>query len=167
MTIYKMRFPHGIHIGAVGIGTEKVRISIPSDTLFSALLSAWIGLGNDPAPWVEQFPRTDGKGHIPADPPFLLTSAFPYKGSTLFLPKPLVTSYAQGVPEKFRKKWKRALFVSEALLLKLAKGAPIAELIGEGDFLQKGLVFRHRAEKGEVPEGEEIWNAHTIPRVTL
>jgi|Deesub1362B_J571_1020462.scaffolds.fasta_scaffold01618_3 CRISPR-associated protein Csm4 len=164
VTIYKLRFPHGVHVGTYGIGTEGVRVTVPSDTLFSALLSAWIALGNNPDLWISQFPRTAGNDHAPADPPFLLTSAFPYKGDVLLFPKPLDPNYAQGIPEKARKKWKKLQFISEIALLKLAKGNSIGELIEEGNFRRNGQVLVYG---DEIPEGAVIWNEHAIPRVTL
>jgi len=167
VAVYKLRFPHGIHVGAYGIGTEDVRITIPADTLFSALLSAWIGLGNDPEPWTSEFPRTHDKETLDADPPFLLTSAFPYKGSVLFLPRPLDPSYLQKIPEKDRKKWKKLPFISETLLLKMAKGASFEEILNEGEFRLKGKVFVHRDESKEIPDGSPVWEEHTVPRVTL
>ena len=167
VAVYKLRFPHGIHVGAYGIGTEGVRITIPADTLFSALLSAWISLGNDPEPWISHFPRTDDGKAISADPPFLLTSAFPYKGSALFLPKPLALNFLQKAPEKDRKKWKKLPFISEALLLKMAKGASFEEILDEGEFRLNGNVFVHRDESKEIPDGSPVWEEHTVPRVTL
>lgn len=167
IAVYKLVFSRGVHVGAYGIGTEGVRVTIPSDTLFSALLSAWISLGNDPDLWCSQFPCTKGDEHASADPPFLLTSAFPYKGSVLFFPKPLDPSYAQEIPEKDKKRWKRLSFVSETFLLKLAKGTSIMEIIGEGEFRLNGEVFLHRSENKEIPNGSVIWKEHTIPRVAL
>ena len=165
--IYKLRFPHGVHVGAHGIGTEGVRVTIPSDTIFSALLSAWISTGNDPEPWYSQFPCTKGDDHASADPPFLLTSAFPYKGNILFFPKPLAAAANGEIPEKEKKAWKKLDFVSETILLKLAKGASIAELIREGTFLHNGKVFSHRDDRSVVPEDAKIWEEMEIPRVTL
>jgi len=167
VAVYKLAFPHGIHVGAYGIGTEGVRITIPADTLFSALLSAWIGLGNDSEPWISHFPRTDDEKAIPADPPFLLPSAFPYKGSNLFLPKPLAPDFLQKVSEKDRKKWKKLPFISETLLLKLAKGASFEEILDEGEFRLNGNVFVHRDESKMIPDGSPVWEEHTVPRVTL
>ena len=167
VAVYKLRFPHGIHVGAYGIGTEGVRITIPADTLFSALLSAWIGLGNDPEPWISHFPCTDDEKTISADPPFLLTSAFPYKGSVLFFPKPLDPHYAQAISEEKRKDWKRLQFVSESLFMEISKGTPIDKLVDNGDFRQNGQVLVRRTEAKEVPAGSGIWKEHTIPRVTL
>ncbi len=167
VAVYKLRFPHGVHVGAHGIGTEGVRVTIPSDTIFSALLSAWISTGNDPEPWYSQFPCTKGDDHAPADPPFLLTSAFPYKGSILFFPKPLAAVANGEIPEKEKKAWKKLDFVSETVLLKLARGASIAELIREGAFHHNGKVFSHRDDRSVVPEDAKIWEEMEIPRVAL
>ena len=167
VAVYKLRFPHGIHVGAYGIGTEGIHFKIPADTLFSALLSAWISLGNDPEPWISEFPRTHDKETLDADPPFLLTSAFPYKGSVLFVPKPLDPHYAQAISEEKRKAWKRLQFVSESLLMEISKGIPIDELVHNGEFLQSGQVLVRRTEAKEVPAESGMWKEHTIPRVTL
>ena len=150
--IYKLRFPHGVHVGAYGIGTEGARVTIPSDTLFSALLSSWITLGNDHNLWSSQFPRTDDKETTSADPPFLLTSAFPYRGDTIFFPKPLDPELAhEGLKDKYRKRWKKLPFISESALEKLRSGhLPDSELVKEQEETLRGN-----------------WEVRKIPRVTL
>ncbi len=167
VSVYKLRFPHGVHIGAYGIGTEGVQVTISSDTLFSALLSAWIGLGNDPDAWCSQFPCTKGAQHTHADPPFLLTSAFPYRDRILFFPKPIDPNYAQTVSENEKKKWKKLDYISEAVLSEMRKGTTGSKLLVAGAFKHDGNVFLLKSEAEEIPEDTVFWRMQTIPRVAV
>lgn len=71
------------HIGEPGVGLEASGEHIPSDTLFSALCHAWSLLwGQDSLEaLLEEF-----AGTVPV--PFRISSAFPYMGDSLFLPRP-------------------------------------------------------------------------------
>lgn len=77
----KLRFRAPLHIGSSTLGEEDTYDYAPSDTLFSALCHAYLGaFGVDALE--ELLGRFDG------EPPFLISSAFPYCGETLFLPLP-------------------------------------------------------------------------------
>lgn len=167
---YKGRFKAGFHLGAYGIGTESTRITIPSDTLFSALLTAWVRLGGDPACWAEAFPRTREGTTEHADPPFLLTSTFPYAGGTLLFPKPLGLPLP-GVPKDDRKGWKRVRFVSERIFFRIMTGKnldgiwPSSDADKEERLKQGGSVLVLADEAGSVPD--TIWKEEKVPRVSL
>ena len=79
---YHLSFRAGLHVGARGLDVEETRIAIPADTLFSALVSAWRISGRDPDVFTAPFVTR------PAEPPFLLTSAFPFAGQVRFYPAP-------------------------------------------------------------------------------
>lgn len=168
VTIYKLKFKSGFHLGDVGIGTESVRPTIPADTLFAALLTAWNRLGKNPAHWANAFPRTRDGTTENADPPFLLTSAFPYAKGTLFFPKPLGITLPD-IPEEDRKLWKKVKFVSERLFFRLAKGNkligvwPKSDEQKEEQLRQGGTLLVLPDE--EVPE--QIWKVDKVPHVTL
>lgn len=168
VAVYRLQFPHGVHVGKHGIGTEGVRPTIPADTLFSALLSAWISLGNKPEQWISHFPRTENEGFTAAQAPFLLTSAFPYIGSVLLFPKSLDPELARAVPEEHRKDWKKVNFVSESVSLAIAKGKTAAELF-ENEGIQYGseVLISKGDEKDLPPKEAEFWKEQKIPRVTL
>ena len=38
---YSLTFPGGLHLGRGGVDLEETGVSMPADTLFSALLDAW------------------------------------------------------------------------------------------------------------------------------
>lgn len=173
--IHSLSFPQGFHLGAHGVGTESVRSTIPSDTLFSALLATWARMGRDPTAWSNAFPRTsDGETHY-SQPPFLLGSAFPYVAGLLFYPKPLGVLPAS-VPEDKRKEWKRVQFVSESLFNRIrAHGAaadvwPKSEADERHQLLQGGALLVAAVEADQIPRevrGGWIWTEEDVPRVTL
>ena len=168
VAIYKLRFPNGVHVGAYGIGTEGVRLTIPADTLFAALLSSWVFLGKDSNLWADQFPRTIDKEFTPTDPPFLLTSAFPYfADGVLLFPKPNHPDLAEQVPEEKRKDWKKLAFVSERCLIKLRKGTPPASLLEEGKLVQGKSALVLADEHQGLADDFKIWEERQIPRVAL
>jgi CRISPR-associated protein Csm4 len=154
-----------------GIGTESVRATIPSDTLFSALLSAWVRLGGSAEDWASAFPRTTDNGHIPAEPPFLLTSAFPYVKGNLLFPRPLCFELP-GLSPDDRKDWKKIRFISEPLFWKLIHGLDLGGIWQPQDWtkkhtqlLQNGTVLVSRSAVGQIPD--EIWHEEKLSRVTL
>lgn len=167
VTVYKLVFPQGVHVGRYGIGTEGVHVKIPADTLFSALLTTWISLGQDPDPWVSAFPRACDGTLTRADPPFLLTSAFPYCKSVLLFPKPSGYELGAGLPDDLRKKWKKTQFLSEAVLRAMAKGTELAEIIENSTWRGTQILVTKDEEKELPPEEETIWKEHRIPRVVL
>lgn len=80
LTIYHLTFPHGIHIGAGGVeSVTDSRESVPSDTLFAALLNTAVHLGWD----VSRLLPENGA------PALRVTSAFPFAGGVRFYPKPV------------------------------------------------------------------------------
>ncbi|OAT80408.1 type III-A CRISPR-associated RAMP protein Csm4 [Desulfotomaculum copahuensis] len=82
--IVKLRFISPLHLGGAGIGMETAEKFVRSDTLFSALCHALANVygREDAAEMLAGF----GAGK----PPFKISSAFPFKGETFFLPRPLV-----------------------------------------------------------------------------
>lgn len=82
----KLRFRAPLHIGSSTLGEEDTYDYAPSDTLFSALCHAYLGaFGVDALE--ELLGRFDSEN---GEPPFLISSAFPYCGDTLFLPLPRI-----------------------------------------------------------------------------
>lgn len=170
VALHKLGFPSGFHVGAHGIGTESVRPTIPSDTLFSALLSAWVRLGGNPEAWASAFPRTrDGVTEFSA-PPFLLSSAFPYAGGTLFFPNPLGYK-PPDLPEDDEKTWKRVRFLSEPIHRKLVRGEDLTGLWPKtaeaklDQLLQGGALLVAPSEAEALPK--KLWEEREIPRVSL
>ena len=147
--IYKLNPRGPFHIGGSGIGIEKTWEIIHSDTLFSAIVSAWRSLGE----------KIDGDGKMEllksfsnqSNPPFRLSSAFPYSRGVLLFPVPMIKSGAD-------KKERKAQFVSEKVMLSGKISGSIPK--------QNSKVY--------VAEGENccdtIWKSGydaIVPRVTI
>ncbi len=81
--LVKLRFRTPLHIGSSTLGEEDTYDYAPSDTLFSALCHAYLGAFGTEA--LEEL-----LGRFDVDPPFLISSAFPYHAETLFLPLPRI-----------------------------------------------------------------------------
>jgi len=96
-------------MGTRGVNLEEAGISIPSDTLFAALLDALRRSGED----VDAF----AKAYL-EDPPFLLTSAFPYVGNVRFYPIPANAAglFDSKINARYGKRLARIRYMSEGLL---------------------------------------------------
>ncbi len=83
LTPYALAFRGALHLGTRGTEAEDAGRYVPADTLFAALLAAWRETGGDVEAFAAPF-----LGPEP-DPPFLLSSAFPYAGGVRFYPVPV------------------------------------------------------------------------------
>ena len=119
-----LRFPQGLHVGAGGVNLEEAGVNIPSDTLFSALVDLWSRTGGDADHWTRPFRN--------GEPPFLLTSAFPFAGDVRFYPAPvdLRLLIPPDQPEEtVDKPLKRVRFLSEGLLRRALSGHGLPEFL--------------------------------------
>jgi CRISPR-associated protein Csm4 len=192
ITPYHLSFRSGLHLGSRGLDLDEARATIPADTLFSALVSAWVQTGRDADALVRPF-----VGEEP-DPPFLLSSAFPFAGSVRFYPAPmdLGARFVTDEAHSRRKSIKRIAWISEALLSSYLAGetldaalfpeSPYTEPTGQqGVALQGGALWLTRQEADSLPdamrkgirqEGElrlhalrqhNVWQVERVPRVTV
>ena len=83
LTRYRLTFQSGLHLSTDGLALEEHGVQIPSDTLFAALVSQWQRNDGDVDAFMQPF-----IGESP-QPPFLLTSAFPFAGQVAFYPAPV------------------------------------------------------------------------------
>ena len=117
LTPHHLEFRGGLHMGTKP-DLEEVGLTIPSDTLFSAMLMAWLHMGRDPAEFALPF--------LENDPPFLLTSAFPRAGDVRFYPIPanvrLLFANPAAILDTYGKQIRKVKFISEDLLLKFLHG---------------------------------------------
>ncbi len=172
--IYKLNFSGPLHVGTWGIGREATLTYMPSDTLFSAFVTAWARLDSANLPAQLKKFLTE-----PGNPPLLLSSAFPFAGPVRFFPRP--QRYVE-VPENISyKRIKQAEWVSETIFNDLRQGRLPAEHLNETvNFIQRGTVWLTRPEReqistaldiGDAPDDPGIslslWNQATIPRVTI
>lgn len=106
--IVKLRFTTPVRFGEEGIVLERFRIFLHSDTLFSALASAWVEVyGFDEGTRIiESFDKTSS---------LLISSAFPWFGERQLFPKPATHASLTGekLGEKYEKKLKKVRFLTK------------------------------------------------------
>lgn len=123
-----LAFPQGLHLGTRAVSLEEAGVHIPSDTLFAALVDIWSRTDGDPSAWIRPF----GNG----EPPFLLTSAFPFAGQVRFYPVPVdlqLLISPDRSEETVDKPLKRIRFLSEGLLRRVLSGQGLPEFLPEAD----------------------------------
>lgn len=149
------------HLGERGVGLEETAEFIHSDTLFGALCWAWtLYHGREVSGFLEPF--------LAGDPPFVISSAFPYAGDVHLLPRPRGVSLSKDEEEASR--LRKGGWVSLALLAEAAEG-PVDEgrllpMWEESAFLLEddpsGLPAALRG-----PNGFRPWAITRLPRVSL
>jgi CRISPR-associated protein Csm4 len=127
LSIAKLRFKTPVRFGQEGIGLEKTRNLLHSDTLFSSLVCAWSEIyGLDKTSDVLELFKDE--------PPLIISSAFPWSGKTLMLPKPFIKAKFIDpiVEESYSKKIKKLNFVTKETFEVLINGKPLEkELLEE------------------------------------
>ena len=148
VTYYHLQLRSGLHVGAQGIGLEDSLATVPSDTLFSALVAASLERHGAPGVWGAAFSD-------PQEAPFLLGSAFPYAGKVRFYPLPHLDLAALGLPEGIDiKALRRLRFISEGVWRRVVSGRSLADLSpaqGGGAFLQGGALWLAKDEIAALP----------------
>jgi len=139
------------HIGEREGWFEGSKIYISSDTIFSALCHCHLLLYNEVDSFIESF--------CSSEPPFLISSAFPYWDSNLYFPLPK----NQFIRDD---KLKKIAFVNLKLLLRLLEGEVIADLQEEIS-LDPELDYLPRLYLQENPKPHLPWIVENIPRVAL
>lgn len=181
---FPLCFSGGLHVGR-GNGLEEVSVTIPSDTIFSAIADAWRRSGNNLEHLFKGFTGQEGS------PPFLLTSAFPIVGNVRFFPMPvdLHQLFSPEVFEERGKELRRIQFFSEGLLRKALLGERLDNYLfpkeepaepRTGASLQGGALWFHLDEMREFPKSFElpenrrhalhrldVWSSNPVPRVTI
>jgi len=157
LKLYHLSFSGGLHLGARGVNLEDTLRHIPSDTLFSALVSVWARMGIDVQAALQPFTA------LRPDPPFLITSAFPFAGEVRFFPMPVNLAELFS-PEPIRqrgKATKRIHYLSEGLLRRALQGSSLDEALFPenpedepeyGAALQGGTFWLSAAEIERLPE---------------
>lgn len=177
---YALTFQGGLHIGTRGVTLEEAGVSIPSDTLFSALLHCWLLAGGNIEGVVATFNSS-------SEVPFLLTSAFPFAGDLRFFPIPVnfTDFFSDSTLEMHGKKLKKVRFFSEGLLEKALKSEQLDEWLfpaeqidsnSKGLSLQGGALWLLQSETSKLPPELRIasdlnvmslWKEARVPRVTI
>jgi len=149
---YKLKFDTPLHIWSHGVGYEETGEMIHSDTLFSAMMSLWNHFYDDE---VQAMCQT---------PPFLISSAFPFKGNTYFFPRP-IKKIGKGKTDdddpKKGKKLKKVKFISKSLFEQMLNGENLD--FDESHTFQNGSFWSDKAE----PKDSRVFSVLEIPRVSV
>ena len=155
---YYLNFRLPLHLGRRGVGLEETKISIPADTLFSAISQTWRTFYGEAV-------LTDFLAQYDTGEPFLLTSAFPFAGNIRFFPKPLSDLKVNGGDDV--KKLKRVRFLSERRFRQIVDGTlnalDDADLLKDKDLINDGQLWIHDDDKCP----PTVWKTDKRPRVTL
>ncbi len=149
---YYLNFRSPLHLGRRGVGLEETEISIPADTLFSAICQTW-------RTFYGEAHLTDFLTQYKTGEPFLLTSAFPFASNTRFFPKPLIDLKVNADDE--RKKLKKVRYLSEKRFRQIVDGEEIA--FDPDDLINDGQLWIHDDDKCS----RTVWTTDKRPRVTL
>ena len=159
---YHLNFRSPFHLGRRGVGLEETEISIPADTLFSAICQTWrtfYGKSLSPIFWL----------NTKRVKPFLLTSAFPFKDDIRFFPKPLIDLKVNADDD--RKKLKKVQYLSERRFRQIVDGELItsddADLMKDKDLINGGQLWVHDDERSRFQDSPTVWKTDKKPRVTL
>lgn len=150
--VYRLYFRGPVHPGERGVGREAVSELLHSDTLFSALLSSlrlWRG-NREVERWLAPFRE--------GEPPFLLTSAFPFAGEVLFLPRPLKPIPGEEIEGK---RLKGVCWLSPKAFDAVLKGIPMAAEVKEN------FLITPQEERLLPLKGDGLWKREMVPRVAL
>lgn len=170
MIIFDLQPRAALHVGEfIGIEREAVLDHIPSDSLFSACVTAWQQAGAD-VDWRVKQCLTD-----PAA--LLLTSVFPRAGDIRLYPFPLGISpvVGRGQPALDGKRLKRIRWVSEHIFRMVIGGQPVdKENDPSRNFAQDGAIWLTQAEMvqlrailGDSNGDLRLWSTQIVPRVTV
>ena len=149
---YHLNFRSLLHLGRRGVGLEETEISIPADTLFSAICQTW-------RTFYGEEDLTDFLAQYETGEPFLLTSAFPFAGNIRFFPKPLIDFKVNADDE--RKKLKKVRYLSEKRFRQIANDEEIA--FDSNHLINDGQLWVQHGD--QCPSA--VWNIDKRPRVTL
>ncbi|GAB4183695.1 MAG: type III-A CRISPR-associated RAMP protein Csm4 [Calditrichia bacterium] len=149
--VYKLNFKAPLHIGEEGIGAEKIETYIHSDTLTGAIANMYPLLGMD---------------FSFENPPFLLSSAFPFADSRYFFPVPIgsLHSLMAEVEDLSKvKKLKKVKFIEKSLLEKLLNGEHFSLSDVDWDLLEKFPKYLLPPSKNKEFSG--IYSISELPRI--
>jgi len=140
-----------LHLGEREGWLEGSKIHIPSDTLFSALCHCHLLLYGEVETFIQAFK---------ADPPFLLSSAFPFWDDEYYFPLPK----NQLTREKELKKIK---FVNLNLLTRLLSGDSLDDLKEKIEANQNLDCLPRLSKNKETKTRLVPWEIEDVPRVAL
>ncbi len=157
LLLIKLKPKAPFHLGERGVGIEETSEIVHSDTLFGALCWCWTLLtGEEP----EEFLRPFCAGR----PPFVFSSAFPFWGEMLFVPRPLRPLPVEG-NEEFKQDVQKVDFLSlravEEMSRRTISQQELKLLAGK-----RLLVLLREAQQLDNTD-RAPWAVIQVPRVTL
>ncbi len=169
MVVYRLQPDGAFHFGVHGIDAEQSAERCPSDTLYAALLVEALRSGH-----AFFLPPDQHDDQHPLDPPFLLSSCYPYVGDILLLPRPQLRLPVNDL-EGQRKLFKNLAYVSPTIfrLIIAGEAGSLTPYLhkSHGTRLMGGKVWIAH-EDGTLPTVsgrpiEQVWSIDTIPHVTV
>ncbi|MCC7163661.1 MAG: type III-A CRISPR-associated RAMP protein Csm4 [Anaerolineae bacterium] len=159
MPIYHLELRGALHVGeAISIDRETVLEWVPSDSLFAAFVSVWAQEGADLKARLDSFKQ--------GEPPFSLSSAFPWVGGVRFYPAPASLPESLGL---IGKDAKRVQWMSCTVFEQLCAGdTPEKWFLHDG---QVWVTLDEYARFGKQYMNHEgkvrLWQSFVVPRVTV
>ena len=171
------------HFGQVGIGLEETTERLQSDTLFSALISTYARLFNQPGDAVGDKPKVEvllDKFLGPSTaPPFRLSSTFVYRrqgdGFIDYLPK--LAGEPLGYPDddlSFAKAYKKLTYLPKSVWQRWYQGSGFA--VEDGEELKKRETKESKADGAALPTAlaqaetfsyGDAFTRYTLPKVAI
>lgn len=169
LALYRLCPKAPIHIGERGIGMEEASVVIHSDSLFGALSCAWSNLHGD-----DELTALVG-GFLKGEPPFVISSSFPFISNMLLFPKPLgalaEVMAGKGPGPAKEKKIKRAEFVSKDVFEWILKGrrpdGSACEFIYNGNKITAIASASEVTRMGKMPSDSVFWRKAEAAHVVL
>ncbi len=153
------------HFGQHGLGQEQTMVTMPSDSLFAALVARLARTKGAQA--VDEFckPFVDGV------PPFVLSSTFPLAGDVRFFPVPMLARDSEDAGA-LSKKLKRIKYLSESAFRNVLAGKSLANIFDPNLLLQNEQILTSEADFKRLPKELQepnacVWTVEQRPRVTL
>lgn len=159
MPIYHLELRGALHVGeAVSVDRESVLEWLPSDSLFAAVVTAWAQRGAVVNGRLELFKQDE--------PPFRLTSAFPWVGGVRFLPAPAALPESLGLEGKDAK---RVQWLSSAVFEQLRAGAAPEKCLLHGGRVWVTPEEYTRFASAYLNDEDQVrlWQSFVVPRVTV
>lgn len=156
-TICKIKPRGSFHLGEKEMALEKTSSYVHSDTLFSAICNAYrLFYGNEELKKVLKLFED-------REPPFLISSAFPYIDEILLFPMPKNIDFSDYTKDK---KFRTVEFVSRTIFERITGGEDIKEhIIGE-NLVQGNHVLVTSEERSKL-RNDKIWSTKEVPRVVI
>ncbi len=158
LTLYHLNPQSAFHFGQRGIEQESTGVYLPSDSLFSALLSTWLEFGGSPDVLTDRFPHYEPANEA-RGLPFLITSLFPRAGGVRFYPpvalsRLLSQEKLDGLHRENRlKEVKKIRFISESLFKAVTAGQTLDRWVPAERTPQP-------ADQGVYIQGSALWLTH-------